>query len=443
VATPRPQDLISVLSPAPRGANNLAREDSVPVTAVRDAQNVDFYPGGKFRRRKGFEVLLSTPLRNIWSGDGEYALCTSEDGQTLYRVDPNVGLTELYVGLRPESDVAYTLVNDLVCVSDGVTMLRVGIMDGSVRPWGVPRPAGNPVLSAVDGGLPPGDYQVTTTHATEDGEESGSPDVASYITLPNGGGIRVQQAAFSVDPSVTRINVYVSRAGGEKLRRYGGSYPAGVLDITIGPSRLGRPLLTRGLEQMVAGHLLAFAGGRLLSAVDNLLFFSPPLYYGLVDIVRGYHAFAGAIDMIAPAQPAGASTGIFVAAGGKTYFLSLADGDVVNATSPIAYHVGAVRGTPIYIDGSALGMDGIPAQPIPVWLAKNGMPCAGLPTGQVVALTNLRYEMDVGERFSMAQRELFGINHIVVGVRNPIVGSQARAMDSAEVTLVRNGIEIP
>ena len=437
---PNESDLAS-FGPFARGANNLAREDSVPQQAFRRGINVDVYPGGKTRRRKGYSVLLDTALKNIWSGDGEYGLCTSADASTLYHVDPTVGLTELYNGFRPESEIAYCLVNDTVCVSDGATMLRVGTADSSVRPWGVPRPAGNPVLSAVDGGLAPGDYQIAITYATLDREESGA-DTASYISLPNGGGIRCQLADFPTDTHVASINVYVTAAGGEELRWYG-TYPRGALDIVVSNGRRGRPLHTMGLDQMPAGEILAFAGGRLLCAIDNLLLFSPSLYYGLTDVVRNYFAYAGRIDMVAPAQPAGASTGIFVAAGGKTYFLNMADGNVANATNPIAYHVGAVRGAPTYIDGAALGMDGVPAQPVPMWLAKNGMPCVGLPSGQVIALTNLRYQMDIGDRVSIAQRELAGINQTIIGVRNPQVGSVARPADVPEVTLIRNGIEIP
>jgi len=441
VARPRDADLIPI-GPFPRGANNLAREDSVPATAFRRGVNVDVYPGtGKVRRRKGQTQVNELPTANLWS-DGEYSLCTSLDGITLYRFDPDTNnLIELYEGLAPDADVVCCSVNHLVYVSDGVRAQRVDTSDDSVRPWGVPRPAGQPVLSAVDGGLAPGRHQVAVTAVTIEGEESGA-DVAAEIELPNGGGIR---AVMAPDPALAaglRINVYVTSAGGDGGFKKYGTFAQG-FDITIQNQRLGRPLYTFGLDVMPAGAFAGFAGGRLLVAIDNLLLWSQPQFYGLTDIEENYHAYAGHIDMFAPAQPGAAITGVFVASGNKTYFLNSPDGDIKKASNQIAYHAGAVRGMPTYVDGAAFGIDGFPAQPLPMWLAKNGQPCVGLPTGQVVALTNARYQMDIGERVSIAQRELEGINQVIVGIRSPASNSVGRSSDAAEVTVIRNGIAIP
>ncbi len=432
-----PDGALVSLGPWPRGANNLAREDSVPQTAYRRGVNVDTYPGGKIRRRKGRTAVDGTPASNLWS-DGSFALCTTNHGTTLCRFDPATGIEELYHGLAPEADVVYESVNHLIYVSDGIRALRVDTTDAAVRPWGVPRPAAQPTLTAVDGGLAPGAYQVAVTYSAADGEESGTMDAAS-INLPNGGGIRAQLPALLAETHVTTINLYVTRTNGGEFGKYG-SYPIGALDVVIGPQRLGRPLFTMGLDVMPAGTAATLAGGRLLIAVDNMVIGSEPMFFGLSNPAKNTVLYPAPVDMLAAAAPGAESPGTFVAAGAKTYFLN--GTDFRAATNQLAYAAGAVRGKPVYVHGDAFGIQGFPSKPLPVWIAKNGQPCVGLPDGSVFALTNARYAMDSGDYAFLGQRDLAGVHHLVASVRSPI-GSAARAGDSATATLVRNGVEIP
>jgi hypothetical protein len=434
-----PDAALVPFGPWPRGANNIAREDSVPATAFRRGVNVDVYPGGKTRRRKGHTLVDSTPARNLWS-DGEYALCTSFDGTKLYRFVPGQPLVQLYDGFTLDSDIGYCSANQHVRVSDGATALRVDTTNDSVLPWGVESPPGQPSLTAADGGLDPGAYQVAITYVRADGEESGTP-LAASIDLPTGGGIRAQlSGAFVYPTGVTGINLYVTPSNGGNFQLYD-TYPVGALDVTITNKRPTRPLYTQGLERMPAGELATLSGGRLLVAVDNLVVWSEALFFGLTNYARNYVAYSGRVTMLAAVSPGAASTGVFVAAGEKTFFLS--GNDLPSAANQLSYNCGAVRGALTYVHGDDFGVDGFPSQPLPTWLATSGVICVGMPDGRVVSLTNGRYEMRVGDRASIAQRELAGVNQLRVGVRSPRSLSVGVSSDSADTILVRNGVEIP
>jgi len=433
VARMADSDLVT-LGPWPRGANNYAREDSVPRSSFREGVNVDVYPGGKVRRRPGSTVVDGTPVRNLWS-DGSYALCTSDSGADLLRVRPGQPLQTIYSGLRADSDIAYASVNHLVYVSDGAIALRVGTADDSVRPWGIETPAAQPVLLPTSGGLDPGAYQVAITFATHDGEESGTGQAAT-IDLPDGGGIT---AMFPAPPSYApNINLYVSRANGGEFRLYG-TYPAGETGTVIGKQPLGRPLRTFGLEPMPAGSAAALVGGLFVVASGALLVWSDALNYGLTNPAKNYVPYPGAIDLLAPTALGAQAAGIFVAAGERTYFLA---NDVANSNQRLAYADGAQRGAPIYINGSDFGIDGFPDVPLPMWVSKRGAPCVGLPDGSVKALTEGRFALPYGDYVSIAQRDLHGVNQIVASLRSP-VASSAACGDSADTVLVRNGVVLP
>lgn len=437
MARPTEKEMVT-LGPWPRGANNVAREDSVPGTAYRKGTNVDVYPGGKVRRRPGYTVVDPTPTANFWS-DGTVALCTSLDGTSLYRFTPDAPLSLLYDGFVLDAEIAYASVNNLIYVSDGVTALRVDPLNDTVRPWGIPRVPLQPVLEADAGGLAPGAYQVCATYVSVDGEEGGV-GVASTINLPSGGGIRATLPAFPVPAHIGWINLYVTRPGDSTFRLYR-KYTAGVaLDVLIGMSALGRELRTFGLEPLPAGSFAALAGGRLLVTVGNTLMWSDELNYGLYDPAHNYIPYPADIDMIAPTALGAAASGVFVAAGQRTMFAEGAN--IRTANNQLAYGAGANRGAPVYIDGDAFGREDFPTRPLPTWLASDGSVCVGLPDGQVISLTGGRYLMPSGIRAVLAERDLAGIRQVVVNVKEP-VGSMAVSSDSADTILVRNGVVIP
>lgn len=436
MALPNENNLVK-LGPWGRGANNVAREDSVPRTAYREGVNVDTYPGGKVRRRPGFAQVDASAAYNFWS-DGYYALQSA--GTTLYRFIPGQARQALYAGLRPESTLAYEAVNQFVYVSDGARAMSVNTTNNQVIPWGVQSPSGQPALAASSGGgMDAGSYQVAITYARASGEESGT-GVAAVIAVAEGGGIALTGIPQPSDNSVTKINIYMTSANGAELKYYG-SIATGVVTEQMYKQNLGVPLKTQHLIPMPAGHMAAFSGGRLYVAVGNLVVWSEPLMYGLFDPRFNYLQYAADIDLLAPTATDGAMSGCFIAAGDRTYFL--AGEDPLKWNNLVRYGATAVQGSLQYLPGSRFQAQTIPSELVPVWLASNGYFCLGMPDGSIDALTEGRFAASIGGgRASAFYRDYKGVPHMVVAMQGPGQASQAACDDDVVATVVRNGVAV-
>lgn len=435
MARPDPKDLIPS-GPWPRGANNVAREDSVPRGALREAVNVDFYPGGKSRRRGGSERVLSqSSAHSAWS-DGHFAMYAA--GGTLYRFVP--GATPLALSpIRLGADLAYAAVNQYVYVSDGVQALRVSTLDNSVVSWGVATPLGLPTLTAnAAGGMNAGTYQLTITFARADGEESAAPPSAA-VDVVAGGGITLTH--FPPVPSdVATINVYLTTADGtdEALISV---LPANVTTAQVLSPTYGRPLKTQLMSPMPPGSDAVFTNGRLYVAFQNFVCWSEPLRFGLYQPEFNYVALPEPIALLVATSPAAQSQGVFVATASKTYFLAGTDPGKTSSVST-AYSGGAVPGSKVVVSGSYFEDEHIPNVPVPVWVSTLGTVCVGLPDGSVYPLTEGRFAMAIGDRGAAVVRELNGIRQLLFSMRPPVVSSRLVAVDSLTVTRVKNGIVI-
>jgi hypothetical protein len=436
MARPTDRDLVK-RGPWPRGANNIAREDSVPPAACRSAVNVDFYPGGKVRRRYGsaHEVSLAQ-ARSGWS-DGHYALVVA--GDTLYRFVPPSTLTPITTGVQLGADVVYESVNQYVYVSDAARAWRVSTLDDSAVSWGVPTPAGQPMLAATAvGGMDAGAYQLAITFARADGEESAAT-LSTTVDVPEGGGIAL--SAFPAAPAdVATINIYLTEPNGTD-ERWAAAVPANATSAQLYRGALGRPLVTQLLSPLPPGTDAVFTCGRLFVVHENFLCWSEPLHYGLYSPERNYIPYAGKIVMLAATSPAAQSPGLFVAVeGGRTYFLPGNDPSGFN--NVIAYNASAVPGSKTIVSGSYFDDPTIPNVPLPVWVSSIGTVCLGMPDGSVKALTEGRFAMAIGDRGAAVVRELNGIRQLLFSMRPPAMASRLAAQDTLTIKRVKNGIEV-
>src|ERR1044072_1409506 len=209
---------LATLGPWSRGANNIAEETSVPPKSDRGGVNVDSYPSGKGRRRRGSSLVqaITGGANSGWS-DKRTALFRA--GAALYRFNPGQNPVNL-AALDAESDLVYASMNQLIYVSDGRRAQLYSPFGDFVRPWGVKAPAGQPTLTATPGGgLHAGTYQVAQTFATADGEESGTP-FAGIVDVPEHGGIALSAIKQPSESHVASINIYVTRANGTVLLHY-------------------------------------------------------------------------------------------------------------------------------------------------------------------------------------------------------------------------------
>ena len=76
------------------------------------------------------------------------------------------------------------------------------------------------------------------------------------------------------------------------------------------------------------------------------------------------------------------------------------------------------------------------------WMASDGVPCLGLPGGQVVPLTESSVAMQRFERGASLLRKIAGRSTVVTAGRGGSTSAFASS-DRVEVRQFRNGIEVP
>lgn len=410
---PVADDALYAAGPWPQGINNLAPEGRMPtdevghVTALREAVNVDLSDAGMVQRRAGYSLLRAGQLtHSLWA--------PKESPHGLF-VD-NGELHVLYAGGEAEAlgvqvgdlPLSYATVGDRIYFSNRAVC---GMLtpDLAAHPWAPEQPVGQPDAAGVEGyGLNAGTYQVAVTFIDALGRESGTT-LAVAVEVPAGGGIALTSIPQSQAASVA---VYVSDANDQVLRRYA-TLPAGTSDLLVSQPAQGRMLQTQQLTQLPPGQFTVIHNGRQYVASGRYLYFSPALRYGLTDRARMAIVFADDIDMVLPVAEGAGGTGLFIAAGKRTFFL---DGSAPEQfTRKVAYGAGAVPGSATVVSGDTLGANS--ADPVPVWLSRDGSLCIGGAGGSVQRANNGMYAIDAAQRAAPMLSEQGGTRRLVFALR--------------------------
>lgn len=256
-------------------------EDGKPLTWEwqTQADNVNLTDQGRYVRRDGYRPFLS--LQQLTSAFSTF------DFQRLYAVSAGEllqcnadGTTEVLAnGLTGK--VWWAEVNDIVYVS-GSRKLEI-LTDGTVREWGVPTP-GEPLVTAADGRLAAGGYQVCLTYTDEFGREGGASQAVEVAVTAGGitiSGIPAQPGFYT--------NVYVAARG--TVFNLAAVLPSSVTAFTVVDVPPGRELVTSFLgEPPAAIRQVCYFRGRIYGAEHlpdanmTAVWFSQPL---------GYHLFGG------------------------------------------------------------------------------------------------------------------------------------------------------
>ena len=143
--------------------------------------------------------------------------------------------------------------------------------------------------------------------------------------------------------------------------------------------------------KMPAGQDIEYFWSRLYVARDNILWFSDALRFNRLNLIQNFKVFPAEIDLIAATE-----NGMYVSAGGVTYFLEGTNPHKFTLR-PVAPY-GAYRGQKIIVPGELI-LKGATTKPVPVWASSEGM-CAGLPSGELLNLTMNNYIMPEGHSFA-------------------------------------------
>lgn len=436
MATPRDKQLLRS-SAFPLGINNLVREDAMPrdpdsgeLIALREADNVDVSAEGKVRRRDGY-TLVGSGGHSAWSDDYmPFGLQVAGDALTAVFED---GSEEaLVAGMAPGLPVSYTRINDTVCWCNGVQAGQV-TQGLEARPWACPNPPALPAIAAgADGALDSGQYQLTLTFLDVWGRESGAPR-ARPLAVPANGSITL--GAIPQPPAGGRVRIYMT-GGHDSILRAAATLGAGVTELVLSQPPQGRRCDTLGLVPLPPGQLVAYGNGRQFVARGKEVLYSPVMRYGLFDPRAARVSFAQRVDLIAFVGDGTDGAGLFVSDGKRTFFL--AGGDPAAWSQRIAYPCGAVPGEIALVPGDVWGLD--TKQPLPVWQARDGRLCVGLPGGGIFKPQPREGQpdavFDAADRAALLFRETAGDRRVVAALR----GAQPQALAMRDALTV---IEYP
>lgn len=402
------------LGPWPLGIDNLAKEGALPTdedghpVALREADNVDLDRSGYPTRRPGRERFYDGTLTHSLWGHPDLPFAIFVDAGELHAVFPDQTVQPLgqQVGDQP---VSYELINDRVYFTNATTCGMV-TLDLQVWPWAPEHPAGQPDLDAVAGfGLGAGQYQVAITFVDGLGRESGCT-LAAAIELPDARGLALSNIPQPTEASTLWIAVYCTGPNDQVLRLAATIAP-GSTSYVIAQQANGRSLTTQFLAPLPPGQIVRLANGRQYVLRGRELLWSEPLRYGMFNPLRNRVRFAKHGDLL---EPAG-KEGIFVATGARTVWL--AGVDPATFAPRTVRSSGAVPGSGMRVPGNVLGLE--TAEELPVWLARSGHFCVGMPSGSVLVLKDGQAVIDDADRAAVLFRQKDGLQQVIAALRAP------------------------
>ena len=336
-------------------------------------------------------VLVSG--RGGWSVGGRTFF---QDGNTLYeRLETD---TALITGLSARAMLAEHW--GRTYVTDGVQHWE---LDGqTVRDWGLPVPV--LTLYPGNGALTAGTYLVQAAFVDAQGNEGGTSDIAS-ASLTSATGIVVELAGAS--PRVVGVNLYVSRRDQKQTSWLAtvqlGSFP---YQITMDDVTAADPPKTEQMTGPIseAAGLFSFRAF-LLMWRDSYVFRSeaaePHLFHG--DNMMQFGATVTSCEGVAGGMWIGTAKGLW-----------WVQGDDPDKWVPIRKTFDAVSRGSTRIQGqkmARLQTDDLVA----LFVTESGL-VAGLPNGNVLALTDGVYTFNPAQRASIAYAERDNLRQLFVGM---------------------------
>jgi hypothetical protein len=390
-------------------------------TMLRKADNLDLDRNGFLRSRVGRTKILS--LTNAHSACSINNMILLVDNGILKRINLNdlSQVETLVTGLGNE-EVSYTSIGQEVFWSNKNKKGRIS--NGLATFWGLNACVPPAVQANSSGSLRAGRYLVALT-VEANGIESGCTG-SSLVTLPSDGGIAV--SVVGIDSNATSINVYISDTDGDSLF-WATNIPV-CSSFQIEQTGVSLELLDGiGIYPPPEGHIIREFNGRLLVAVDSVLYWSGALEPHRFRIGSDLQLFPSRIVMLESSVD-----GFYISCeNGATWF--------VRGDDPDAWQPTKVSTVPV-CEGAALKVEGhkIPwAQTdslVVVWATKDGW-AAGLPGGTIKYPTHGRIAMDTNAKATLAFREENSLQQILLSMRDKTAIGRFGATDRATATIIK------
>lgn len=373
-------------------------------TGFTKAENVDISRKLKVSRRKGGVQVYSGSVDSAYIEENTMLFT---DGVNLREMNKDFTATLIRSDLTAGGNLVGYRFGETVFYSNGYETGVYSAREGN-RTLGLTRPS--PVfLSETEGGdLSEGQYMAAAVFVAEDGQESGASQT-SRITVSENAGITFL-VPVSADSTVKSVALYLSTKDGTELY-FAGTVNNGTATFNFNGSAdtLYEPIRTMDMQPPPAFSDVEYFASRMLYAVGDLLVYSIPFGYGLVDMRYNFVPCTAKITMIAPV-----TNGVYIGTETQTLFLSGRQIEDANLTVIADY--GVVPGTKKYVSAGVIG--GIESEDIvPVWVSHKGI-CVGLSDGGVKNLTQKTVDLPKGVEGAAMFRHNDGQNHYVSIIRS-------------------------
>ncbi|RLL50333.1 hypothetical protein D9K79_00860 [Acinetobacter cumulans] len=384
------------------GIDNTRHDDALevrgkaPALHVRDAVNVDFTDAGNIKMRQGISRQTSKPLKNLWQSPLHGDCFASLYGDWV-KFDPYSWEHEVILPDAAEGKLKHIVVNNKVvmCSANGIFTY-----DGrKAQPLAISTPAAPMVSQSADGSLHEGNYSFAVSWLRA-GAESALSEISTVCLSQNSAAVFTFPLCF--DDEVSHVRLYMTELNGSELRQ-AGEYPIDMLSLDLASMPdLGRAVSTQYLSPMKQGDYLNVWRGRILTATANLIYFSEPLAFHLMDERYSFIQMPQKITFIEPVD-----SGIWVGQFDHVAFLRGSDLKQLVLESKAAANplAGSSFSADSALAGAELSQGGSHCA---VWLSEKGY-AIGTPSGQIVE-TQVKHLSNIT-----------GLNASAVGFDNRIV----------------------
>jgi hypothetical protein len=411
---------------------DLEKDQFGKVIALAVADNVDITADGVVKRRKGQISVDDAMYHSLYCFEFPFGLCVT--GGALHQLNEDGTINQLVTGLSMFDELTYAELSDRIFWSNG-TINGMVMRDGTTRNLGVEVPT-TPPMSVLPGTGEAwaGKCQIVITYRDVYGERSGT-DEPIELTLT--AGASVQLSAIPQPPdSDTTIEVFMTPPGGGMFYRVA-SFPAGITDYIVNPSIGGGiELDSLLLEPVPPATIYRMHNGRLLFADGRMLGWSSAMRPTICDLAHDFQMFGGEITMVEPISQS-EGTGVYVAAGKRTFWLSGGDPRAQGgwALREVSGY-GVVKGSSLLVPAKAFDEDA-PGR-YAYWLDTGGHFCIGKPGGVVQRIGERRFNAGVPESAASVFREGDGMRHVLTAMQGE-TNDSFRVQDTLGVKLVRRG----
>lgn len=381
---------------APAHALSRTTQGGGRILIPRELRNLLVTDAGTLETRQGITLAAAgTDVHSLWSDGKDRALFV--DGTVLKDFS---GAT-LHTGIQ--GPVSADVYGEEIYWSDGAYLGCIHNGANHLAALAPPNPA--PIVSATNGALPPGLYQVAFTLSDDRGESPSTWPIA--VDLPNGGGLSITGL-----PAVA-VNVYVAPAGSTVLQFY--ARISGPIAITA-PPQLGHTLQTEGLMPMPPGKIVRTHNGRLLVARGKLIHFSEPFAPALHRPIEGFIPFPDRVTMVRPNDE-----GVYVGTTKATYWL--AGTDVAKVELVNVLRIGAAEHSDSLVDDEA---------GIVQWFSDDGL-VRGDRAGQVTQMQSDTAPAQKASRAATHHMDLDAAPHSVATTTRPSSAASLGSFMDAEI----------